>query len=515
MTVLQQDIQDGLQTATVGNDVRYLSRAVKSVGRYRKRTKLAETVSETHGVDLDDATASLLIRVSWADSPNDLLDALTMLGYTPESDYESEDVPEVFDSFGSVLNHLNQSLNSALAVRNGGAASASSKRNRTSVYIPSLMVDVGDADVYMAKSLTSEKKIRLAWAIDENNAVVRVDDYGAWEDTLGWKKLKDLPYGRDSVSESFGHILSEDEIETILGLDDTTPSTTTNRTTTRTTKTYVADKTMTIGASTSHRTKTTVTARHLRDALISDGFLDARRYRYNKIILFPSSTDEKISGNWHLAGPVGDGDICIGMANCTNKVYDFLKDLPQVTSIDDYKESATGYQFDTSEGVHTLESLDLSRVVFHTVEKDTKQMFLQPTVAKHVRQNMSDMSTTYRFHGTIPEPDSMIYVPLEPSDMANLRVSIRDLLNTDGDEGPFLLRGDYSPSGIDSTGMYTSSDATLYMMSRLHRWDMDSPAMRELRNARIDLNDGGYELIEMLGARHDNGQPVITGGVGN
>jgi len=39
--------------------------------------------------------------------------------------------------------------------------------------------------------------------------------------------------------------------------------------------------------------------------------------------------------------------------------------------------------------------------------------------------------------------------------------------------------------------------------------------MRELRNARLDLDDGGYELIEMLGARHDNGRPVITGGVGN
>jgi len=515
MTVLQQDIQNGLQVASVGNDISYLSRKVTDVGYRRKASKVSSFVSDEYGIDMDDATVSLLVRVSWADSPGDLLQALSMMGYTPKTDYGSEDIPDVFDSFDDVLHHIDRTLKSALAVRDGGASSASSKRNRKSVYLPSLMVDVGDADVYMAKSLTSEKKIRLAWAIDENNAVVRVDDYETWGDTLGWKKLKDLPYGRDSVNEAFGHILDEDEIETILGLDDTSTSTTTNTTTTRRTKTYVADKTLTIGASTSHRTKTTTSARHLRDSLISDGYLDARRYRYNKIILFPSSTKEKISNNWQLAGPVGNGDICVGMANCTNKVYDFLKDLPQVISIDDYKDAATRYQFDTSEGVHTLESIDLTRVVFHTVEDGTKYMFLQPAVSKHVRQNMDQMSSTYRFNATIPEPDEMIYVPLEPSDMLHLRVAIRKLPNITGSEGPFMLRGDYSPSGVDMTGMYTSSDTTLYVMSRLHRWDMDSPAMRELRTARIELTDGGYELIEMLGARHDNGQSVITGGVGN
>lgn len=50
----------------------------------------------------------------------------------------------------------------------------------------------GGDDVYMGKSIT-DKKAEIAWGLSDSTQVVRVEDYGKWEDLFGWKKLKDLP----------------------------------------------------------------------------------------------------------------------------------------------------------------------------------------------------------------------------------------------------------------------------------------------------------------------------------
>lgn len=50
----------------------------------------------------------------------------------------------------------------------------------------------GGDDVYMGKSIT-DKKAEIAWGLSDNTQVVRVEDYGKWEDLFGWSKLKDLP----------------------------------------------------------------------------------------------------------------------------------------------------------------------------------------------------------------------------------------------------------------------------------------------------------------------------------
>jgi len=80
-----------------------------------------------------------------------------------------------------------------LAPRYNSAQSISLKRNRTSVDIQQVLQDVGsEGTVYMAKSLGSADKVRLAWALHPDNVVVHVESYDTYAEAFGWSLLKEL-----------------------------------------------------------------------------------------------------------------------------------------------------------------------------------------------------------------------------------------------------------------------------------------------------------------------------------
>jgi len=66
------------------------------------------------------------------------------------------------------------------------------KGNSGEIKVWKIIDKAGNDDVYMGKSIT-DKKAEIAWGLSDNTQVVRVEDYGKWEDLFGWKKLKDLP----------------------------------------------------------------------------------------------------------------------------------------------------------------------------------------------------------------------------------------------------------------------------------------------------------------------------------
>lgn len=70
-----------------------------------------------------------------------------------------------------------------------------------------------DGTVYMAKTLTSADKVRLAWALHEDNQIVSVSSYGYYEDEFGWSKLKELDLY--NIKEKYPNI--DDDLAEELG----------------------------------------------------------------------------------------------------------------------------------------------------------------------------------------------------------------------------------------------------------------------------------------------------------
>jgi hypothetical protein len=74
------------------------------------------------------------------------------------------------------------------------AYSPQRKSGREDWNVLDVLEEAGDGDVYMSVSLTPDKA-ELAWALDDDNQVVVVedtDDYDRFSDLFGWTRLKDL-----------------------------------------------------------------------------------------------------------------------------------------------------------------------------------------------------------------------------------------------------------------------------------------------------------------------------------
>jgi hypothetical protein len=210
MTILHNDRENGLEISTSGDPMEIAIRGMKKLRMRKRGDALVEAVSDRFGADISRQTATVMRKMAYSHDGAKLVEALITLGYDMETDYESELSSEGIQTFDDMLNFLDLRMDAALARRNVGANSVSRKGNRITTYVSDVIVRAGDeGDVYMAKSLTSDKKVRLAWALDDNNVIVVVDNYDEYEDILGWKKLKNLPHGSKKIQEVIRiHLLS-------------------------------------------------------------------------------------------------------------------------------------------------------------------------------------------------------------------------------------------------------------------------------------------------------------------
>jgi hypothetical protein len=125
---------------------------------------------------LDEGMRSLTRRRS---TPEDVKQRL-------EDRYSLDDPGEEFVNVVSVVRETIE-----LCPRNTYNITRQYNRNTTKVL--DLIREMYDSDgtVFMAKS-PNQDKAELAWALHDDNEVVKVSQYDRWENLFGWQKLKDL-----------------------------------------------------------------------------------------------------------------------------------------------------------------------------------------------------------------------------------------------------------------------------------------------------------------------------------
>lgn len=368
----------------------------------------------------------------------------------------------------------------------------SAKGNRETLEIHEVLNKAfPDGDVYMGVTLNQDKA-KVAWDIHDDNEVVRVEDsdkYEMYGRLFGWKKLKDI-----KLSELEEYDISDDLYEELTGerrqkqqasdidRDDPTPA---------------DEEVLNVSMSNAHRKQSKIQSDAIKSMFKNGETLDVA-YNYDEVerlVLFPANADRQISEHYWMAGE--DGDTQTAVAKCNVKTWHYLKELPQVHHADDVVEESFDIEFDSSDAVTTVAE-SYENLVVHVVDAEDKPRFMN--VADTMPEVIPEYSDEHRYPKTNPDewPDDMVYAPISKSELWELRPALKE-------EQVPVITGDQTPSRLSRHKF--KSDFRLYSYARLTDWPRDCTEFGVLENdVSVELNDGGYELIESLAMGHDDGE---------
>lgn len=365
--------------------------------------------------------------------------------------------------------------------------------------------------VYMAKTLSSAAKVRMAWDLNASNQVVVVDEYDIWEQLLGWEKLKCLPHGKNKIREELGDQLSDSVLQMVAGNDTSTNSDTKDTSDTssrgRRTRTKPSEEVLNIAKGSAHKRRNRMKSKDIYDSLEDSNTIT--HTGISTLVLFPSTVDLNMTDHWWVAGRRSQDNGYVAIANCNKGTFEYLNQLDSVWHIEDYLNQASNYEFDTNTGPVTMNTVSTKNLVIHIVSEKTKSRLGDGRIIK----NMPSAITEYvenemfsRIKPELPHQDDMVYAPITEEESFWLRPMLRK--EQDPKSGDAVIcYGDVNVRDLGNTSSI-SSDYWLYSRARLPNWDFDAIELKKMDKASIyfDLDSGGYEMIEMLGELHDMGK---------
>lgn len=512
---------DNMQRMVRGDPIDFIVKGVTRIPPSTRRGHrgLATPIEQYYGTEVSDEVAGIFSQLRNARNARELVEAVKGKGLDELDDYEPVLTDDVLDEhenpdLGTVLSVADVRLYAALCDREKDAASQTKKKSRLPIYVPKLVNSVGvDGDVFMAKSISSPKKVRIAWDLHPDNEVVMVDDYEKWEKLFGWRKLKELPHGKNKIRELYGDQLSKDVLEAVTGSEDSSSDSSESGSSAskgsgRRSRTKPTDEVLNIATGSAHRNRSKIKAEDIYETFDDGGTIGFSGI--DMLVLFPTTEERNMTDHWWVAGSKpssdGNGSGAVAIANCNKGTYDYLKGLDEVWHIEEYLEQADDYEFQSSIGPVSMSDVDPDRVVFHCLPRSSKELIISDNLMDSMCHALPEYAEEAIYSPpTFPHSDDMVYAPLSPEDVFWLRPELRGHHNDDGEA--LIIRGSCSPRGIPYKKQI-SSDFKLYARARLSDWDFsETDEMLVLDNAayRLDLDDGGYELVQTLAMLHDRG----------
>lgn len=509
-------MSEDIETFCVGHPLDYAIQGVSQLPSRRKRKPIAESIAEEYGTEIDGDTASVIDRLQKASNSTALVTSVKEAGLDTVDDYTTVLTDTLLDEdeeadLGRVMDVLDTNISYSLAPREKDASKVSSKRQRDTTYIPEVINAVGDSgDVFMAKTLSTTAKVRMAWDLHDDNQVIVVDSYEKWEKLLGWRKLKELPHGKNKIREELGDQLSDDVLDIVAADDAGGDTDTKDESDTdskgRRTRTQPSDEVLNVATSSRHRDRRKIQSQDILEALQDDGEFGKAYSPIDMLVLFPSTTDLNMSDHWWVAGSRWHDVGQVAIANCNKGTFEYLNQHDSVWHIEDYRNQADDYEFETNHGPVTLGTVDRANLVLHVVDNDMHPRLMQGTAIENMPNALPDYCDNAMYNSpSFPHADDMLYAPLTLEDVFWMRPELRKMQSPEDGDG-ILLYASEKPRNV-GTKWNMSSDYELYARARLPDWDFDSVEMSVLDNAsyKIELDDGGYELVETLAKLHDNG----------
>jgi hypothetical protein len=507
---------------SAGDPLLYATKGVDMLSSEQKRrdSDISDVLSEEYGTELSTETANVVEKLTNSIDMVELVDAARDAGLHEVEDWDAvfpEDIEQSLNTdspgLSDAMSLMDQKLSDALLVRQSGSVDTDMLE---SVYIPELVG--GDGTVFMAKTISSTAKVRMAWDLDDDNQVVLVDEYEIWDRLLGWERLKQFPYGKNKIREEYGDKLSDDLLDMLLGGEssgDTETMATDGEGDAhgRRTRTKPSEEVLNLGLSRKHDERRKIKAEDIADVFDDDESVDISYDAVSDmIVLFPTSTDKLLSEHWWVAGekPFGDGDVAL--ANCNKGTFEYLNHYENVWHIEDYLSQAEDYEFTTTAGDVTMNTANVSDLVIHVLPEHVQKAFMRVGVFQNVIEQIHAYYDEKKYRSpSLPHEDDMMYAPISKADAFWLRPVLREHASGDG-EGALVLSGSSSISksvnGLDAP-YRLSSHYSLYARARLNEWDYDMIELDTLEDCSglyFDLDEGGIEIVETLAKLHDAGE---------
>jgi len=479
-----------------GSPVAFISNGVKKINSSDRRGKksYAGPIEDSYGASISDDIGKLCRHIYRKDNPDTVVKAVVEI---LDESYDDSDILDLLDT-------IDTKLDGGLAARENGA-SVTQKSKRDDIRVSSVVDAAGEEGaVYMAKSLTSMKKVKLAWNLHEDNQVVVVDDYELWEELLGWSKLKELPHGRKKIRRLYGDSLPQDVLDEIAPPTKQSRSSDSNTSSKSRTTTSAKEAVVNVAKDSQHRMRTKSKASRIKDLFESDGHFN----NVKRLVLFPSDTDKNMTDYWWVAGGLAGMSGYSAIANCKQSTYDYLKDVDNIHHIDEYVEMWRDYSITTEHGSKKYRYICNDEPVLHILKEKLYNRFITDGMLSGLSEIIADFVDDNVYKG--PDiPQESTYCILDGLDEFYLRPILRD--HTKSDSIPTVHALETKAS--TGNGVYTdniSSTFGLYARGMLPNWDFDSTEMQKLESLsyNLKLDDGGYEIIQTMKQLHDaGGQP--------
>lgn len=520
----KSETNSGVERFCTGDPLEYAIRGVKEIpSRTRRSNKtLSNPIKERYGTNISDDTANVVERLYNANDGRALVQAVKQAGLDDVDDYSvllsGCDLDDDEDAdLGRVMQELDVRLTESLASRESDASNASKKANRESVYVPDVINAAGDeGTVYMAKTLSTTAKVRMAHDLHDDNQVLVVDDYEKWENLLGWEKLKQFPHGKNQIREELGDKLSDEVLDIVAGNDtgsdtDTKDDSGSTGSRGRRTRTKPSDEVLNVAIGSRHRNRTKIKSEDIKDQFEDDGYIGGSYNPIKMLVLFPTTTDLNMTDHWWVAGNRFPDGGYVAIANCNKGTFEYLNQRDEVWHIEDYLEQASDYEFQTNHGPVTLGTIDTDNLVMHVITNKLKDRLMRDTVMPNMPSVLPEYCDNELYRApSFPHEDDMLYAPITLEDVFWMRPELRKQQNPEEGDA-VILYADVTIRDLGNT-YSLSSDYKLYARARLPDWDFDSTEMTLLDNAsyKLDLDRGGYELVETLGMLHDAGKEPFS-----
>ena len=486
----------GFHSFAGGPPVEYIKRGAKEVNAKDKHNypTLKEPIENQYGTEVSEDVANTIQEISRVKDADAVVRAIS-----------KNDLDEGGErSLAELVLDLDETIQDSHCRREKLTGSAWKKSNRERVYIPHLINEC-EGDVYMAKSISSSKKVRIAWGLSDDNEVIVVDDYEPWQKLLGWKKLKDLPHGKNKIREMYGDVLSEDVLKAVTGGEDSSQEAKEDDTSNgRRTRTKPSDEVLNLSTGTRQSQQSKHVSKEIAEDLENDGYV--RDSQISVLVLFPTTTSKKLSDHRWISGTIKFGESC-AIANCNKGTFEYLNRLEQVWHIEDFLDQAYDQVFETNDVPMTPSLCDMDNSVFHVMRDERLETFSRPEIIENMPEAMHDYVYNYRQRGHIdlPHKDDFIYAPISSEQAFWLSPALREATNDD-DCSVTVASGNGSVGGVSVISIPSGNE--LYARARLPNWDYSGVEIAEIDNVsyRMDFSAGGKELIETLAMTHDQGR---------
>ncbi len=317
---------------------------------------------------------------------------------TVKSEFEDKFNVSLSDNLAEFFQNINEEV---YYVKRGSSAGDANKKDDSSNYkkkIGHIVSEINDGNVFMGVTM-NQTKMNAVWEENDDNVVVRIENsqqYNILNELYDWKKLKFVKKHIDLNS-----------------VNQFTKKSLLNK----------SKKSSTVKNKEIESRKMTVHTHTMRNNL----YLSSIHSRYNKsdseqLVLFLSNSEYNVSDYYHMKSE----DVSI--ATSLVKMWDYLKDSQNVTTIEDWLNIVTKYEFKTSEGIYSAKELKETskQVIFHVVD-DNINVFNN----ENIMQKMKNIKNNYYLQNKKDIIDNLdksniLYVPITSKKLNHIKVLFKE-----------------------------------------------------------------------------------------